>query len=140
MPPQSQTYPHQTQQPHEQSFHFPASPHLPAHPQPIAPESEFSTEPSIRNTAGWSGAGGVGGLVSYHGHGSQIPHHASELDAHYWKNMFLELGFGENGEGHTIGNGNDNRSIQQYLDPPHHAHSVQHLGSVSCQQIPNYAH
>ncbi|CAK5264068.1 unnamed protein product, partial [Mycena citricolor] len=22
-------------------------------------------------------------------------HHASELDAHYWKNMFLELGFGE---------------------------------------------
>jgi len=24
------------------------------------------------------------------------PHHASELDALYWKNMFLELGFGEN--------------------------------------------
>lgn len=25
-----------------------------------------------------------------------VPHHATELDAHYWRNMFLQLGFGEN--------------------------------------------
>jgi len=24
-----------------------------------------------------------------------MPHHATELDAHYWKNMFIQLGFGE---------------------------------------------
>jgi len=30
-------------------------------------------------------------------HEGYVPsiHHASELDAHYWKNMFLELGFGD---------------------------------------------
>lgn len=136
MPSQSQTYPHQAQQPHEQSFHFPASPHLPAHPQPVVQETEFSVESPIRNAAGWASTSSVAGPVSHHGHVAQVPHHASELDAHYWKNMFLELGFGENGA--PAPNGNDNRGMPHYLDPPHQHQS--HQGSVSYQHMPNYAH
>ena len=100
----------------------------------------------MRNTAEWAGTGGVGGPVNYPGHDPQVPHHAAQLDAHYWKNMFLELGFGENGEGHTMApttNGNDGRGIPQYLDPPHQHHSHpphQHQGPVSYQHLPNYTH
>jgi hypothetical protein len=140
---QSQIYPHQVQLAHasEQSFHFPASPHLPAHPQPAAQESEYPVESSIRNTVGWPG---VGSPVGYHGHVPQVPHHASELDAHYWKNMFLELGFGENVEGHTMvpmTNRNDSRGIPHYLDSHQQlSHSLQHQGSVSYQHMPDYMH
>lgn len=142
MPSQTQTYPNQVQQPHEQSFHFPASPHLPAHP---VQESELSAEPSTRNAAGWVGTGGVGGSVNHHGHVPQVPHHASELDAHYWKNMFLELGFGENPEVNHITpttNGADNRGILHYLDSHHQqqTHLLQHQGSTSYQHLHNYDH
>ncbi|KAF7304768.1 Zn(2)-C6 fungal-type domain-containing protein [Mycena kentingensis (nom. inval.)] len=69
---------------HDQSqpFPFPASP----------THDEYSPENGTR----------PGPPVSYHHHGAgggegYVPSiaHASELDAHYWKNMFLELGFGE---------------------------------------------
>jgi hypothetical protein len=138
-------YPHPVQQPHEQSFHFPASPHLPAHPQAVTQDNEYPIESSIRNTAGWTSTSGVGGPASYHGHVPQVPLHASELDAHYWKNMFLELGFGENGEGHTMAhttNGSDGRDISQYLDPHQHQSNPvhQHQGPVIYQHMPNYSH
>lgn len=47
------------------------------------------------------------------------PHHATELDAHYWKNMFLELGFGDNPE-QNIQAFTTRQALPQYLDPPQH--------------------
>jgi len=82
-----------------QSFQFPASPHLPAHPVPHGSPNEYSsngggtgalgysTSYSSINGAGGNSGGGVGSTFP-------VPQHASELDAHYWRNMFLELGFG----------------------------------------------
>ena len=38
---------------------------------------------------------GVPATIHYPtGYTPAVPHSASELDAHYWKNMFMELGFG----------------------------------------------
>lgn len=138
----TQLYPHQAQQAHEQSFHFPASPHLPAHPQPIAPE--YPAELHMRNI------GGPGGTVNYNSFVPQVPHHASELDAHYWKNMFIELGFGENGDPQPIpsAGASDHRGMPQYIDTTHHniSHSQQnhqHQGHLSYSHLhhasqPNY--
>jgi len=76
--------------PHDQTFQFPVSPtnNIP----PSQPE-EYSAEPPARNIA--SAAPMTGANYTPEGYVPSIPHHASELDAHYWKNMFLELGFGD---------------------------------------------
>jgi hypothetical protein len=82
-----------------QSFQFPASPHLPAHPVPHGSTNEYSSNGGGTGALGYStsysGISGTGGN-SGGGVGSTfpVPQHASELDAHYWRNMFLELGFG----------------------------------------------
>lgn len=117
-----QVYPHQTQRAHEQSFHFPASPHLPAHPQINMHEGP---DLSGRNSIG-NGNHLNNGQVQYHGgYPPGTVHHASELDAHYWKNMFIELGFGDNGETNavvtTVGT-SDTRTMQQYVEHPHQHH------------------
>ncbi|KAF9459558.1 fungal-specific transcription factor domain-containing protein [Collybia nuda] len=133
----TQVYSHQTQQQHDQSFHFPASPHLPAHPQPIAPE--YPTELHIRNI-------GPGTAANYNNIVPQVPHHASELDAHYWKNMFIELGFGEHGEPIAPTTAVDHRGMSQYVDTTHHSNSQQthqHHGHLSYSHVhqpsqPNY--
>lgn len=58
--------------------------------------------------------------------------HASELDAHYWRNIFLDLGFG---------GGTDQSPAPQY--PQHsnvrHATYVDNIG-LSNHQIPSYHH
>ena len=89
-------------QAHEQSFYFPASPHLPAHHS--AHGSDYSPD---------------GVAPSYHQGSVQ---YSSELDAHYWKNMFSELGFQESGEQRPVGHAHglplsdDTRNIPQYMD------------------------
>lgn len=50
-----------------------------------------------------------------------MPHHASELDAHYWKNMFIQLGFGENAE-MSMSNFATPQGIPSFVDQVHHAH------------------
>lgn len=62
-----------------QSFHFPASPHLPAHPIPR--ENEYTSE--VRSSSE---------QLSPPTH--TLPTINTELDAQYWRNMFLGLGFG----------------------------------------------
>jgi hypothetical protein len=94
-----QVYPHQVQRSREQSqqdFHFPASAHLPAHP------SDQYLDSQTRNPND-HGSGQPTGAVHFSGsYFPSGPHHPTELDAHYWKNMFLELGFGENVDPHTL--------------------------------------
>jgi hypothetical protein len=94
-----QVYPHQIQRSREQpqqDFHFPASAHLPAHP------SDQYLDSQTRNPSD-HGSGQSTGAVQFSGnYFPSGPHHPTELDAHYWKNMFLELGFGENVDPHTL--------------------------------------
>jgi hypothetical protein len=103
-------------QAHEQSFHFLASPHLPAHPS--AHDSDYSADSSLRGGTG--GGAGVSGVAPDHHQGSVLQ--SSELDAHYWKNMFLELGFQESGEQSPVGHApglplsDDTRIMPQYRD------------------------
>ncbi|KAF8964132.1 hypothetical protein BDZ97DRAFT_947087 [Flammula alnicola] len=94
--PPSQVYSHQVhrmQEQTQQTFHFPASPNLPAHPHQGPRDHEYHNEIQARTIGnGPSPAGNV------HYPGGYIPTapHSTELDARYWKNMFIELGFGEN--------------------------------------------
>jgi hypothetical protein len=84
-PPQQQISPSHDQQ----TFPFPTSP-----TNNISPHAEeYPAETPARNGATPLSAPIP---VNYNPDG-YVPsiHHASEPDAHYWKNMFLELGFGD---------------------------------------------
>ncbi|KAF5386973.1 hypothetical protein D9615_001775 [Tricholomella constricta] len=113
----TQMYSPLAQQPHD--FQFPASPHLPAHPPPIPQEPGFPIEPPLRNA---NVAVGGPGPINYPGYVPQAPHYASELDAHYWKNMFIELGFGD-GEGQALVPQGAHED-RVYLE---NSHSLQHV-------------
>src|SRR5438477_9132306 len=79
-----QIYPQSVPQAHEQNFQFPASPHLPALPTPQHHDYPADTPGRQMNYP-----------PSYPNPSLAPPQQGSELDAHYWRNMFLELGFGE---------------------------------------------
>ncbi|PPQ87501.1 hypothetical protein CVT25_008040, partial [Psilocybe cyanescens] len=38
---------------------------------------------------------GIGNGMGNNGYAPAVPAHTSDLDAHYWRNMFIELGFGD---------------------------------------------
>ncbi|KAK7023786.1 Zn(2)-C6 fungal-type domain-containing protein [Favolaschia claudopus] len=94
--PNTSMYPPQQISPHDQqnqqNFSFPASP-----TNNISPHTEeYSGEAPARNGVVPVTASMQPTNYAPEGYVPSIPHHASELDAHYWKNMFLELGFGDN--------------------------------------------
>lgn len=128
----TQMYPHHVQQAHEQ-FQFPASPHLPAHPQPPIAQA-YPAEHLSRNSAV-----AVAGTEpnGYH-YAPQAPQYVSELDAHYWKNMFIELGFGENGEGQAMVSqiAHESRGMPHYVEHSHQLppHVQQQQGHLSYPQ------
>ncbi|KAF9002013.1 hypothetical protein BDQ17DRAFT_1357917 [Cyathus striatus] len=78
----------------QQAFQFIASPHLQGQPYHSNRED-------------------------YHSHMSIVPH-ATELDAHYWKNMLLELGFGE-------GEINSPPNPEYHLSQPYHTRPHQQI-------------
>ncbi|KAJ7135045.1 fungal-specific transcription factor domain-containing protein [Mycena crocata] len=129
-------YPAQITPTHDQApYQFPASPTNIA-----AARAEEYSEPPARNGA----VNGTNGTVptaqpmpvngNYHpeGYVPSIPHHASELDAHYWKNMFLELGFGV-GDAH----GDQARTLPQAVADNHQLPYHMHHPAVA---QPNYGH
>ena len=126
----SQVYPHQVQRSREQSdFHFPASPHLPAHPH-SNPSDQYQLDSQTRNSID-HGSGQPTGVVHYPGsYFPSGPHHATELqDAHYWKNMFLELGFGENVDPHALPTAVSTTiatPMPHYMENSHRQHLTQH--------------
>ncbi|KAF9052795.1 fungal-specific transcription factor domain-containing protein [Panaeolus papilionaceus] len=127
---QHQAHQYQNQQanvPQGEHFQFPASPRLPPHPhsqqtgeyQQMEMQSRGGAMPNQHSNANMSYAN------SY-----VVPQHTTELDAHYWKNMFIELGFGANVEHHSIPHmvpAPVGRTMSGYIEtaPPHHHHMQQ---------------
>ncbi|KAG6833203.1 hypothetical protein H0H87_010266 [Tephrocybe sp. NHM501043] len=104
---------------------FPTSPNIPQHPvhsvqapQPIQP---YSAAPVMGNNITMAGS------MNYSYNVPQMPQYTSELDAHYWKNMFIELGFGENGDGQAMMPLHHDRGLPgHYPTNNHHMHPPQH--------------
>jgi hypothetical protein len=142
----------------QHSYQFPPPPPPPPHSAPLR-ESEYSPDPNMRGPPGPGTNGGitapphqphppysppvpVASATMPNGH--PLPQHASELDAHYWRNMFLELGFGgENTEntGTPHMNGtetNDTVRAMSYTDGQ--GHQNRHPQHQALQQQPQSGH
>lgn len=125
-----QFYPQAIVHLNEHPFRFPASPHLP--PLPDLPQGDFP--PDVQSREGVL-------PMNY-----QFPvnvnissAHPSELDAHYWRNIFLELGFGggadQSGAQYLSNNARNVYSDNQNLSG-HHM-SYHHMPPVT---QPGYGH
>jgi len=121
--PTTPAYPHQGHRGHEQPpqpYQFPTSPNIPTHPQAIAQDHDYQLELQAKNGVA---IGSTVQAIHYPNGYVPVPQHASELDAHYWKNMFLELGFGEGVDPSMV----PLRPIPQYMDnSPHQQHQPPH--------------
>ncbi|KAF8652690.1 hypothetical protein AX16_004195 [Volvariella volvacea WC 439] len=141
--PPGSAYPqHQVSHPSHEQYAFPPSPQVAGPPQT---EEEYVQDINIRPMAG----AGVGAHHNYPGYAPAVPQHASELDAHYWKNMFLELGFGDQVDPATLtasAVGHDDRTYAQYMDASHQqahypqAHHHQHPQAQSHPHHPQHSH
>lgn len=125
--PMSHSYPQQVSQPQE-TFHFPASPHLPAHPYSTTREPEYTPEIPLRNSLT------NGGHVYHQNNGHQMTAPNTSDDEHYWKHMFIELGFG----GDSNGVPNETRNLPQYTQNQHtHSqHHHQQQGQITYHHMP----
>ncbi|KAG6879962.1 hypothetical protein C0992_008896 [Termitomyces sp. T32_za158] len=105
---------------------FPASPNMPPHPVNAQPPTlpliqSYSMAPAMSNNVP------MAGVLSYGYNIPQMPQYTSELDAHYWKNMFIELGFGENEENQAILPQVSERGVHgHYVESNHHLHQHAH--------------
>ncbi|KAG6865869.1 hypothetical protein C0991_010950 [Blastosporella zonata] len=116
---------------------FPTSPNIPQHhahsapaPQPV---QSYAVAPVMGNTITMAGSMNYGYNVP------QMPQYTSELDAHYWKNMFLELGFGEHETGQAMmpQMQHDRGVPTHYAANNHHMHVQQQQQQ---QQHPHHLH
>lgn len=130
----------------QQTFHFPASPHLPAHPHSDSSDNDYQVDVQGRNSI--SHGPSNGNTLYSGGYVPTAPNHASELDAHYWKNMFIELGFGENVDPNALPvmiSNNVGRTMPpppQYMEHPQSDHQQQSLPhhNMSAQEQPIHYH
>lgn len=83
---------HGTSHPYSYSYRRLASPGTPVQSQSV---SSYAAESHARSTFV---ARSPGQAIHYPNNYIPSPHHATELDGHYWKNMFVQLGFGENSD------------------------------------------
>ena len=128
--PTQATYPHAATRPTPEFTQFPTSPTVVSHPQNgMTP----AYQPQVQEYSPHQAPSAPQAMTYYASHSTlpSAPQNASELDAHYWKNMFLELGFGENNETQTnvlAVATRDSRNAAQgsttaySLDPHHHHH------------------
>ncbi|KAJ2917594.1 hypothetical protein MD484_g2758, partial [Candolleomyces efflorescens] len=155
--PTQASYPHQVPRSQDQGFQFPASPNMPAHPhagmgpnvyqQQIPQQQQQQQQPQAQSgqqqqqqqhqqeyvVAQQQAVNNAANMNYYSNTHPNLPaatHHASELDAHYWKNMFIELGFGENNETQTnvLAVGTSDLRNAPYMEHPtvHHHQPPQH--------------
>ncbi|KAF9475326.1 hypothetical protein BDN70DRAFT_257853 [Pholiota conissans] len=137
-------------------YNFPASPHLPAHPQAqsAAPPTVVAPPPPP-DYQGDIQARSLGNAPAAPGHaqypGGYIPPApaTTELDQRYWKNMFIELGFGENdGSVIVMNNGQPQQATpqqqqmymeQQQQQQQQHQRHASFGGQVPSQYQPMHA-
>ncbi|PFH47675.1 hypothetical protein AMATHDRAFT_67215 [Amanita thiersii Skay4041] len=102
------------------------------HPHPgVQPQAIYTPDLAVRGANLGTGTPGSNIPVSYTGYPPAAPHYASAEDAHYWRNMFLELGYGGNSNPESSPTGVE-RSPPYSLDPgqhtthqqTHHPHQV----------------
>jgi len=122
---QNPTYNHQMQHVSDHSFPFnPSSYSLNTH------SNAYTTDSPVRNGS-ISGNIHTTASVNYNtGFVPAAPHHASAEDAHYWRHMFLELGYGS-------GDPNPERPIPY---TPESGSQIQHQGQIQYHQMPSYGH
>ncbi|TEB36075.1 hypothetical protein FA13DRAFT_1683361 [Coprinellus micaceus] len=81
---------------------FPASPSMQAHGNGMNPGyPQQSPQQPHPQEYSQSSAAAMSYYDQHHPGLPTAPSHASQLDQHYWKNMFIELGFGEHNETQT---------------------------------------
>ncbi|KAG2020613.1 priB protein [Coprinopsis cinerea AmutBmut pab1-1] len=141
--PTQASYPHQVPRVQDQAFQFPASPNMPNHPQGPLPQSAY--HPDYAPPVTPSSSATTNTQHYYNASLPSAPHNATELDQHYWKNMFIELGFGGTHETQTnvLAVGANDPRAAQYTDTQHQQHQhQQHQHSASPQHAhhPAYYH
>jgi len=125
----------------DHSFSFGASPPAPLNSHSNAPQNIYSPDMPSRSRSVVGSNHGTNIPGNYHtGYLPAAPHHASAEDAHYWRNMFLELGYG---------NGDPNMPhpdrLPYTLENGQHPHQMhqQHHGQIQyhqMSQMPSYGH
>ncbi|KAF8633741.1 hypothetical protein AX17_004397 [Amanita inopinata Kibby_2008] len=133
-----QMYGQQAHSASNSSFSFNSSTHLSSNTHPNNQQSVYSPELPIRNGTTGGGNHAPSAPVNYHtGYLPAAPHHASAEDAHYWRIMFLELGYGS-GDLHAQ---NTDRAGPYAIDGGHaqaHNNQNQQHGPLAYHQMPNY--
>jgi len=105
-------------QSHHGSGHCGPSFHYQAPCTPVQPHAATSNYQQDSQTRSGIVTGSPAQVIHYPNNYVPMPHHASELDAHYWKNMFIQLGFGENAEV-NMSNFATAQGIPSFADHPH---------------------
>lgn len=96
----------------------------------------YTTESPVRNGS-ISGNIHTATSVNYNtGFVPAAPHHASAEDAHYWRHMFLELGYGSGDPAPNAPNAE--RTIPYTTESGHS--QIQHQGQIQYHQMPGFSH
>ncbi|KAJ8078494.1 hypothetical protein PM082_012776 [Marasmius tenuissimus] len=124
---QTSIYPHPSAASHDQSFHFPAS-----HPSSHAMSDSAYDTMSTRSTGSVSSPHSMPGQ-EYGQSSPQALQHNAKNDEDYWKNMFIEIGFGSQADPTISAGGgmtDDIRSSEygRHLPHPIHASPPQNYG------------
>ncbi|KIL68664.1 hypothetical protein M378DRAFT_158512 [Amanita muscaria Koide BX008] len=120
----------------DHSYSFGASSPTSINTHSNAQQSMYSPDLPPRSRPVATASNGTNVSANYHnGYLPAAPHHASAEDAHYWRSMFLELGYG-NGDPNLP----QDRTVPYAVDDGHHSHQIQQHHSQIQYQMSNYGH